>query len=75
MENSSGLMLAAKIIKARSQKEKVGRECIFSNDRKVFMMHDFHCIVDAGLCLKIIIPPYVWQFDVHSFSGTWVIQM
>lgn len=26
MENSSGLMLAAKIIKARSQKEKVGRK-------------------------------------------------
>lgn len=57
MENSSGLMLAAKIIKARSQKEKVGSESILHNDRNVFMTHDFHCIIQAGLCLKIIIPP------------------
>lgn len=33
MENSSGLMLAAKIIKARSQKEKVSRDLIFISGR------------------------------------------
>lgn len=43
MENSSGLMLAAKIIKARSQKEKVCRDQIFISGRNANVTHDFHC--------------------------------